>query len=158
MAFHFLCEAHRQQLASAGPAAEQRWEEWMAVGRRAFSARDWTAALRYLGCCFELSEILLAKAPSPSLAALDRFMVSGHFLAECFANAGSGDLQQHCLLAVHHRLLTVLRSPEGRHLPLKRNVEFSLEMLCRYYTEQGNLDAFEHCARESKRLLRRCYH
>lgn len=158
MAFQFLCAAHRQQLCQDVSAAELRWDEWMSVGRRAFAEKEWRMAVRYLGCSFELSEILLSYEVLPSLAALDRFMVSGHFLAECFANTGNSDLQQHCLLAVHHRLLKVLRSPEGKSLPLQRNVEFSLQMLGRFYEEEGNRDAFEHCQRESRRLLQRCYH
>ncbi|AKH69040.1 hypothetical protein IMCC21906_01362 [Spongiibacter sp. IMCC21906] len=158
MSFQFLCAAHRQQLSSNASAAELRWEEWMETGRRAFADRDWRHAVRFLGCSFELSELLLACDSQPNLDALDRFMVSGHFLAECFANTGNRDLQQHCLLAVHHRLLKVLRTPEGRSLPLKRNIEFSLQMLSRYYEAEGNRDAFDHCQRESQRLLNRCYH
>lgn len=158
MAFQFLCAAHRQQLTLDLAEAQRRWEHWMEVGRKAFAERDWRSAVKFLGCGFELSELMLSDDDNPDLDALDRFMVSGHFLAECFANTGNSDLQQHCLLAVHHRLLKTLRSPAGKTLPLQRNVEFSLQMLCRYYDGQGKRDAFEHCQRESRRLLQRCYH
>lgn len=158
MAFQFLCATHRQQLSRSPVVSEQRWEEWMEAGRLAFADRDWSLALRFLGCSFELSEIMLSLEPRLSLVALDRYMVSGHFLAEGFANAGNPDLQLHCLLAVHHRLLSIIRSPEGQGLALKNNVEFSLQMLSRFYSERDNAVAFEHCERESRRLLQRCYH
>lgn len=158
MSIRFLCDSHRQQLQRSEAVAALRWEEWMEAGREAYAQRDWVPALRYLGCCFELSELMLRGAAELLLDDLDRYMVSGHYLSECFARCGDEALQQHCLLAVHHRLLQALRQGEGRRLPLYKNVEISLEMLERFYREGGRLDELAHCRRESRQLLQRCYH
>ncbi|WP_372863868.1 hypothetical protein [Spongiibacter sp.] len=154
MGIRFLCESHRQQLQRSEAVAMQRWEEWMEAGREAYAQREWLPALRYLGCCFELSELMLATTNQSLLHNLDRHMLSGHYLAECFARCGDTDLQQHCLLAVHHRLLQTLRSPAGQGLALRQNVEISLQMLERYYRRANRLDELSHCQRESQRLLR----
>ena len=158
MSIRFLCESHREQLQQSQPVARQRWEEWMEVGREAYARRDWLPALRFLGCSFELSELMMAGNAQPDVPDLDRHMISGHYLAECFARCGEHDLQRHCLLAVHYRLLQTLRNAGERRLPLKYNVEISLQMLERYYRDAGCLDELSHCQRESKRLLARYYH
>ena len=158
MSIRFLCDAHREQLQQSQAIACQRWDEWMEAGREAYSRRDWLPALRFLGCCFELSELMMKGNHQPDVPELDRHMISGHYLAECFARCGESDLQRHCLLAVHYRLLQALRNARGRRLPLKHNVDISLQMLERYYRDAGCLDELTHCRRESKRLLVRCYH
>lgn len=158
MSIRFLCESHRQQLQRSEAVASQRWEEWMEAGREAYAQRDWVPALRYMGCCFELSELMLSGERELALEDVDRHMLSGHYLSECFARCGDPSLQQHCLLAVHHRLLQALRNGLGRRLPLYKNVEISLQMLERFYREGGRMDELAHCQRESRRLLRSCYH
>ena len=158
MSIRFLCDAHRKQLLRSKLVAENRWDEWMEAGREAYAERNWVAALRYLGCSFELSELLLGVERLPDAPSLDRYMLAGHYLAECFARCGDRHLQRHCLLAVHYRLLKTLQSPEGRGLSLQRNVEISLQMLERHYRAENRLDELSHCRRESLRLLQRCYH
>jgi hypothetical protein len=154
MAMRFLCESHRQQLLSNQAVAEIRWDEWMEAGREAFSNKEWLVALRYLGASYELSDLLLKRAWTPGLPCLDRFMLSGHFLAECLRHCGEIQLQRHCLLEVHHRLLAILRSPQGADLPLHRNIEISLQMLSRHYDATGEADLLLACERETRRLLR----
>ncbi|CAA0102313.1 MULTISPECIES: hypothetical protein [Zhongshania] len=158
MAMQFLCSTHRQQLKRSRVVAENRWDEWMEAGREAFAQRDWQAALKYLGCSFELSEMLLNSEALPTLSNVDRYMVSGHFLAECFGRCHDRCLQRHCLLAVHHHLLKVLRSPQGRGLSLQRNVEISLQMLSRHYEAAGEEEMLQACYQESMRLLKHSYH
>ena len=158
MAMRFLCESHRQQLLRSQAVAEIRWDEWMEAGREAFSNKEWLIALRYLGSSYELSELLLKRAAVPLVPCLDRFMLSGHFLAECLRHCGETQLQRHCLLEVHHRLLAMLRSPPGAELPLQRNIEFSLQMLSRHYEELGEGDLLRACEQETRRLLRRSVH
>ncbi|CAA0092817.1 Uncharacterised protein [Zhongshania aliphaticivorans] len=158
MAMQFLCSAHRQQLKRSKVVAENRWDEWMEAGREAFAQRDWQSALKYLGCSFELSEMLLSNEDLPSLSNIDRYMVSGHFLAECFARCHENCLQRHCLLAVHHHLLKLLRSPQGLGLSLQRNVEISLQMLARHYEAAGEEETLHACYQETTRLLKhRCH-
>lgn len=158
MAIRFLCPRHRQQLLDNAESGAERWQVWMMAGRQAYAERDWQQALKLLGSSFELSELLLDQQAAPALEALDRYMLSGHFLAECFCQCGDRALQRHCLLAVHYRLLQTLRSQRGRGLPLKHNVEISLQMLERAYRADNRLDEFAHCQRESRRLVARCYH
>lgn len=158
MAMQFLCSTHRQQLKRSRVVAENRWDEWMEAGREAFAQRDWQAALKYLGCSFELSGMLLNSEALPTLSNVDRYMVSGHFLAECFGRCHDRCLQRHCLLAVHHHLLKVLRSPQGRGLSLQRNVEISLQMLSRHYEAAGEEEMLQACYQESMRLLKHSYH
>ena len=158
MAMQFLCSTHRRQLKRCTLVAENRWDEWMEAGRQAFAQRDWQAALKYLGCSFELSEMLLEGDDLPALSNVDRYMVSGHFLAECFGRCQDRCLQRHCLLAVHRHLLNILRSPQGRGLSLKRNVEISLQMLSRHYQSAGEEAMLQDCYEESMRLLKhRCH-
>lgn len=158
MAIQFLCSTHRQQLTRSRVVAENRWDEWMEAGRDAFAQRDWHAALKYLGCSFELSEMLLLGGEKPTISDIDRYMVSGHFLAECFGRCQDSCLQRHCLLAVHHHLLKVLRSPYGRGLSLRRNVEISLQMLSRHYHAAGEEEMLQACYQESMRLLKHSCH
>ncbi len=158
MAMRFLCESHRQQLLRNQAVAEIRWDEWMEAGREAFSNKEWLVALRYLGPSYELSDLLLKRAWAPDLPCLDRFMLSGHFLAECLRRCGETQLQRHCLLEVHHRLLAILRSAQGAELPLHRNIEISLQMLSRHYEAVGEADLLVACEQETRRLLCRCVH
>ncbi len=158
MAIRFLCPQHREQLLRFDDAGCECWQRWMTAGRQAYAQRDWQEALRFLGSSFELSELVLDQQSSPALDALDRYMVSGHFLAECFVRCGDRALQRHCLLAVHYRLLQALRKPGGTLLPLKHNIEISLQMLERAYRADNRLDELAHCQRESRRLVARCYH
>ncbi|MDF1691910.1 MAG: hypothetical protein P1U47_06035 [Zhongshania sp.] len=158
MTMRFLCETHRQQLLRSQAVAEIRWDEWMEAGREALSQKDWRAALKYLGSSYELSEVLLTQCSVPDLAYLDRYMVSGHFLAECLRHCGELQLQRHCLLEVHYRLLAILRSPQGQGLPLQRNIEISLQMLTRHYDATGEVDSFLACRAETQRLLQRSVH
>jgi hypothetical protein len=158
MAMQFLCSTHRDQLKSSTILAQSRWNEWMETGREAFAQRDWQAALKYFGCSFELSEMLLDSDALPVHSNIDRYMVSGHFLAECFGRCQNQCLQRHCLLAVHHHLLTVLRSPDGPSLSLKRNVEISLQMLSRHFEAAGEAAMLQPCYEESMRLLRYSCH
>jgi hypothetical protein len=158
MAMQFLCSTHRQQLKGCTMVAENRWHEWMEAGREAFAQEDWQAALKYLGCSFELSEMLLESDDLPVLSNIDRYMVSGHFLAECFGRCQDRCLQRHCLLAVHRQLLNMLRSPQGWGLSLNRNVEISLQMLSRHYRSAGEEVMLQDCYEESMRLLKhRCH-
>lgn len=158
MAIRFLCQQHRDQLANYKDTGSECWQQWMTAGRRAYAERNWQEALRFLGSSFELSELVLDGQSTPALDDLDRFMVSGHFLSECFVRCGDRALQRHCLLAVHYRLLQALRRPSGKLLPLKHNVEISLHMLERAYRADNRLDELAHCQRESRRLVARCYH
>jgi hypothetical protein len=158
MAIQFLCANHRQQLLHSPIVAQARWNEWMETGREAFSQRDWLKALKFLGCSFELSELLLNQTRKPLLSDLDRYMLAGHFLAECFAHCGDVASQRHCLMAVHHRLMAVLTSPEGRGLALKCNVEISLQMLQRHFDKTGESAQIQACYDESMGLLKRAYH
>ncbi len=158
MAMRFLCESHRQQLLRSQAVAEMRWDEWMEAGREAFSNKEWLVALKYLGSSYELSELLLKRAWTPLLPCLDRLMVSGHFLAECLRHCGETQLQRHCLLEVHHRLLTTIRSPQGAELPLRANIEISLQMLSRHYSDTGEADLLVACEQETRRMLRRSVH
>ena len=158
MAMRFLCESHRQQLQRSQAVAEIRWDEWMEAGREAFSNKEWLVALKYLGSSYELSDLLLKRNAVPLLPSLDRFMLSGHFLAECLRHCGEAQLQRHCLLEVHHRLLAILRSPQGAELPLQHNIEISLQMLSRHYDSAGEADLLLACEQETRRLLRRSVH
>ncbi len=155
MAMRFLCESHRQQLLRSQAVAEMRWDEWMEAGREAFREKDWVVALRYLGSSYELSDLLLKSAWTLTLPSLDRFMLSGHFLAECLRHCGEVKLQRHCLLEIHYRLLAALRSPQGAGLPLRRNIEISLHMLLRHFKATGEADLIVACEQETRRVLRR---
>ena len=158
MAIRFLCASHRAQLEGSTLVAAQRWDDWMERGREAFADKQWLRALQFFGCSFELAEMALAEHCRPTLMALDRYMVSGHFLASCFARCGKPDLQKHSLLAVHYRLLKTLRQPAGAGLSLENNIAISMQMLERCFANAGGSAELDACRRETARLCRRRWH
>jgi hypothetical protein len=158
MAGKFLCAPHRALLSQDRNIALMRWEEWMTAGQEAMANVQWVEALRYLGCCYELGEMVLEQGDSLSEDDVDRYMVSGHYLAECFARCGARELRCHYLLAVHYQLLQLVSSYGGRNLRLRGNIEFSLQMLERLYVDEGRFGDLQRCREESQRKLAQACH
>lgn len=162
MALGFLCDMHREQLSSRPSLAVSIWDKWIQKGCECFKARDWRRALNYLGCSFELSELMLERGHDGDrdgeLRRIDRFMVSGHFLAECFARCDRVDMERHCLLKVHHRLLTDMRARPATGLSLKTNLEISLHMLERHFSAHDEFALLAKCYNEGMLTLQAITH
>jgi len=158
MSLKFLCPVHREQFQSRPVLARAYWDNWMEAGTEAFHNRDWQDALRYLGCCFELSDIMLSEqkpiSVEDALNNFDRYMVAGLYLAECFGCQGDKKLERHCLLSVHHRLSRELEKHQQYSGLRSRNLEISLHMLKRHYEAHQEFSDISHSYQQAKDLLR----
>lgn len=151
----FLCHKHRDQLRQLPHFAQSRWEEWMNRGYRAMESGQWSIAIAHFGCCYEISEMLLAMPPADMPEArfhrLDQLMLAGHLLAESLGRDGRPELERHYLLAVHH-YLTHPGSPANGSA-LRKNLEISLLMLRRHCRQHGEFSGFEACLERAEELI-----
>ncbi|MBL4795522.1 MAG: hypothetical protein JKY24_08495 [Pseudomonadales bacterium] len=157
----FICDKHRREFLSEPTAALESWEQWMHLGVKAFEREEWDSAILLLGCCYEASEWLLSQPElhepdaDNSLNAIDRFMVSGHQLAESYGRKGEYRLELKFLLRVHDYLNSLSRYPQHSlhhnifHLPLKYSLEICQIMLDRYYKQRGDFDEYCHCLEQT---------
>ena len=162
----FLCEHHRKQLESLPLEAEECWEQWMQSGAKAMTAGEWQLALRYVGSAFEASELMLAQPDlyidSDELSNADRFMISGHYLAECLHRIGRNDAERHYLMRVHQRLMN-LASDESvgsyQRISVLKNIKVSIALLKRHFERCGESEPVQYILRAAEALtlsMRRC--
>ena len=105
----FLCNSHREQTLSDPKQAIHYWELWMTEGEQHCQRGDWQSASHFFGCSFEVGEWLIHclqnQHQNTGLNFIERMMLAGHSLAECYKKM---DLNQHELdiLVKVHNLLT----------------------------------------------------
>lgn len=154
----FLCDKHRDLLQQFPSIAQARWDDWMNRGYAALESNQWSIAITHFGCCYEISEMMLAEPNErqqiDNLSGVDRLMLSGHLLAESLGRSGNATMERHYLLAVHHHLTKPVPSRfQGAYLGLRKNLEISLLMLKRHCRMHGEFSGFEACLNQAARLL-----
>lgn len=156
----FLCEHHRQQLFNEPRRALARWQEWMAQGNARIEQGDWREACRFVGCSFEVSEWLLlqpgATPVTESWRAVERYMLSGHHLAECLGRCGHTDRELDTLLAVHVQLVSWVKRRQPQYWLLKQHLQISLLMLGRFCNERGSFNGYYGCCVEAEWCINQC--
>ena len=155
----FLCEHHRRQLIGQPDLALDHWRQWMDKSSTLMENSDWRPACNLLGCGFELAEWLLDN-PQPgqgeTLDPVNRYMVTGHQLAECLGRSGRGDLELHFLLTVHLRLIDWVKSRRNNFWLLQQHLRISLAMLSRYRRRRGSFKGFYDCCAETEWYIKLC--
>jgi len=154
----FLCEHHREQILNEPTTASTYWSLWVEQGLLCFEQEEWDRAAQFLGCSYEAAEWLLDK-PDPvlrkdGLNSIDRYMVSGHHLAEAYGRAGQHDLELNYLIQVHNQLIRLANQGTNQYWPLKHNLEISLIMLNRYSQLKGKFSGYECFVKQTDRYIR----
>jgi len=153
----FLCSNHRKQLIQSPTRAVECWNQWLDTGSNLIEQQNWKRASSYFGCCYEVAEWLLAQPEllqnESELTYVDRYMVAGHHLAECFGRIGRHDVELHYLLTVHRCLMNYVMSQEHKYWSLKNNLEISLLMLSRFTQLQGQFKGYEDCYLETEKHI-----
>ncbi|MEM8594320.1 MAG: hypothetical protein AAGF06_05825 [Pseudomonadota bacterium] len=133
----FLCTHHRNELSKNPIKALHDWQDWIHKGSEHLRCNELSRALSYFGCAFELSELLLEQ-PShfieTQLKRIDRFMVSGFYLAELYRQEHQHDLEGQLLVHIHSALEQFSRHSSTLRKRLVDNIEFSALMIEQYYT------------------------
>ncbi len=161
MTLKYLCPQHRETILSSPMQAKHYWQLWLNQGTNRMDQRDWQQATAYLGSCFEVAEWLLQEPETDSkggLPHLDRYMVSGHYLAECYDRADQHEQALHYLLTVHDTLVKYVRQKQSQYWLLRTHLDISLTMICRYRQHHGAFKGFYDCCRETQLYLRLCTH
>ena len=158
---NFLCQHHRQSVFQSPNLALSYWEQWLQISTDHIDNDEWGKATNYLGCCYEVAEWLLDKPQQVQLDRLphlDRFMISGHYLAESLGRSGKQEQELHFLLTVHSHLVAYVKERRQQHWLLHTHLEISLAMLCRYKELNGPFRAFYDCCRETQLYMNQCSH
>ncbi len=119
----------------------------------------WRQACNFLGCSFELAEWLLDNpqlSTQDNLRPMDRFMVTGHQLAECMGRSEREDLELHFLLTVHLRLVDWVKHRRPEYWLLKQHLQISLAMLNRYSQRRGGFKGYYDCCVEAEWYIKQC--
>lgn len=125
----------------------EHWENCMQLGVRCFEQGQFEQAAEFLGASYEVASISIdGMVPAPAaggeggLTPYDRFVLSGHGLAECYRRLDDRKHERHFLLATHFELMSSYREQRGYHPTLHRLVEISLRMLHRHYRHYDDAD------------------
>ena len=157
----FLCDHHRQRILAQPSQALAYWHEWMNKSSALIDEGEWNRACGYLGCSFEVAEWLLQN-PLPAdenrQRSIERFMVAGHQLAECFGRSGHRDMELHYLLTVHLVLIDRVKNKTPGYWLLKPHLQISLTMLNRFRNNRGSFKGFYDCCVETELYIKQCVH
>ncbi len=108
----YLCQNHHKQLSSKPALAIRNWQHSFNTAKLLYKEGEFKAAIPFLGCAFETSEILLGSKFIDTLGACDRFASSTILLGEAWKQLGSEQQS----LAVYQRAVIRLekeRKPES---------------------------------------------
>ena len=158
---NFLCDHHRQTVLQSPRMALSYWEQWLQISTDHIDNQQWGQATDYLGCCFEVAEWLLDQPQAVStekLPHIDRYMVSGHYLAESLGRSQQPEQELHFLLTVHTCLVNYVREKRQQYWLLRTHLEISLSMICRYKQQRGVFKGFYDCCQETQFYLKQCTH
>lgn len=155
---NFMCRYHRQSITQAPDLAVKYWHYWMDLGIEKLQTKCWWEAAKLLGGSFEIAESLIQHDPLPALnhnclSALDRYMISGHHLAESFGQAQRPDLELHFLLKVHQKLIHCAHNSHKHDWPLKENLQLSLHMLERFQNLNHEFTGFDACLKSTENCI-----
>lgn len=155
---NYLCRHHRQELFSQPEKASEYWHQWMRQGGSLIDSGQWREACSFLGCCFELCEWIIQQGnhPGGDHQIVDRYLVSGHILAECLGRSGRIDLELHYLLTVHTSLIERVKNRLPDYWLLKQHLQISLMMLNRYCKQRGSFKGYYDCCVEAEWYIKQC--
>lgn len=157
----FLCEHHRRQILAQPATAPHYWRHWMNRGTALIEAADWQSARQYLGNSFDLADALLqadGDAGDDALGHINRYMISGHHLAECLGRCGDTERELHYLLSVHQRLVAWVQSRAPQYWLLGQHLHISRIMLNRYRRAHGSFAGYYACCVEAEWYIKQCSH
>lgn len=87
MPSHFLCPSHRQWLVQNASAANHYLADTQDTAQFYREQGQWQQALPYLGCAYEIAEIILTTQAINNAAAVISFTSSAILLADTFHKA-----------------------------------------------------------------------
>ena len=153
----FMCQAHRQKLLQKPSEVLSFWDKWLNQGLGHFAEANWHEASRFFGCSFEAGEWLLEKPEVVEklnkFTHIDRYMLAGHYLAECIGKQGYHEKELHLLVQIHQRCLCLSKQGVFKHYPLKHNLEISMAMISRYCQNHGKCLAYDLFETETARHI-----
>lgn len=138
----FLCRKHFTQLSKNPIKALSHWQDWIKQGSNHMRANDLKAALQYFGCAFEISEMLLMQHCSfieTRLKRIDRFMLTGFYLAEIYKRKGKRNIEGQLLIHIYNCLETFSKQDELLAKRLQGNMEFSALMIEKFNARSDEL-------------------
>lgn len=82
---HFLCIGHRKQLAlQTNDKLHQLWWNWINQGAMYYDLEQWSEAVAYIGCAFDLSCLILAKNTANINNSATHITLSAIYLSNSF--------------------------------------------------------------------------
>lgn len=154
----FICSQHRETVLATPTTAISYWGQWMQTGQEHAATGNFSQAHSFIACSFEIANWLLKKPQliggDKAMSYADRYVESGHQLADCYAEMGRFDLELHYLLAIHHKLCELIESGRYRHFPLQQNLQLSMRKLFVYSNQRGPFNGYQQCCIDTATLLR----
>jgi hypothetical protein len=129
---YYLCNTHRKTFSNNPIKALQDWKVFIETGQSKLKNSDPYHATLYFGNAFEISQILLnqpCRFHKTQLKRIDRFMISGFYLSECYKRSQRFDEQHQLLMDIYNQLCILSSSELALQQSLTSNIDFTKALI-----------------------------